>query len=125
MAHCEAGHGVVIAHGNGPQVGMIHQAFDEAEQMPNVPMAEAVAMSQGYIGYHLQQALREELQKRGIDKAVASVVTQTLVDSDDSAFQKPTKPIGQFYKKDEVGRFEKKGMVFVEDSGRVNCSHEN
>ena len=114
----EAGHGVVVAHGNGPQVGMIHQAFDEAEHIPDVPMAEAVAMSQGYIGYHLQQALREELQKRGIDKAVASVVTQTLVDSDDPAFQHPTKPIGQFYTKDEAGRFEKKGMVFVEDSGR-------
>lgn len=114
----EAGHGVVVAHGNGPQVGMIHQAFDEATHLPDVPMAEAVAMSQGYIGYHLQQALREELRRRGIDKAVASVVTQTVVASDDPAFSNPTKPIGQFYTKDEAGRFEKKGLFFVEDAGR-------
>ena len=58
----EAGHGGVVAHWNGPQVWLIRQAFDEVEQMPDVPMAEAVAMSQRYIGYHLQQALREELQ---------------------------------------------------------------
>lgn len=114
----EAGHDVILSHGNGPQVGMIHQVFDEADTQPDVPMAEAVAMSQGYIGYHLQQALREELRRRGIDKAVASVVTQTLVAKDDPAFTHPTKPIGQFYTKDEAGRFEKKGMVFVEDSGR-------
>lgn len=114
----EAGHDVILSHGNGPQVGMIHQVFDEADTQPDVPMAEAVAMSQGYIGYHLQQALREELGQREIDKAVASVVTQTLVAKDDPAFAHPTKPIGQFYTKDEAGRFEKKGMVFVEDSGR-------
>lgn len=114
----EAGHDIILSHGNGPQVGMIHQVFDEADTQPDVPMAEAVAMSQGYIGYHLQQALREELRRRGIDKAVASVVTQTLVAKDDPAFAHPTKPIGQFYTKDEAGRFEKKGMVFVEDSGR-------
>ncbi|TCI48028.1 MULTISPECIES: carbamate kinase [unclassified Exiguobacterium] len=114
----EAGHGVIVAHGNGPQVGMIHQAFDEADQLPDVPMAEAVAMSQGYIGYHLQQALREELRQRNVDKAVASIVTQTVVAADDPAFSNPTKPIGQFYSKDEAGRFEKRGMVFVEDAGR-------
>lgn len=114
----EAGHDVILSHGNGPQVGMIHQVFDEADAQPDVPMAEAVAMSQGYIGYHLQQALREELRRRGIEKAVASVVTQTVVAKDDPAFRHPTKPIGQFYTKDEAGRFEKKGMVFVEDAGR-------
>ncbi|WP_114165853.1 carbamate kinase [Exiguobacterium sp. TNDT2] len=114
----EAGHAVILSHGNGPQVGMIHQVFDETDAQPDVPMAEAVAMSQGYIGYHLQQALREELGRRGIERAVASVVTQTLVAKDDPAFRHPTKPIGQFYTKDEAGRFEKKGMMFVEDSGR-------
>lgn len=114
----EAGHDVILSHGNGPKVGMIHQVFDEADAQPDVPMAEAVAMSQGYIGYHLQQALREELGRRGIERAVASVVTQTLVAKEDPAFRHPTKPIGQFYTKDEAGRFEKKGMVFIEDSGR-------
>lgn len=79
----EAGHDVILSHGNGPQVGMIHQVFDEADAQPDVPMAEAVAMSQGYIGYHLQQALREELGRRGIKRAVASVVTQTLVAKED------------------------------------------
>lgn len=114
----EAGHDVILSHGNGPQVGMIHQVFDEADAQPDVPMVEAVAMSQGYISYHLQQALREELGRRGIERAVASVVTQTLVAKEDPAFQHPTKPIGQFYTKDGAGRFEKKGMVFIEDSGR-------
>lgn len=96
---------------------MIHQVFEEADGQPDVPIVEAVAMSQGYIGYHLQQALREELGRLGIERAVASVVTQTLVAKEDPVFRHPTKPIGQFYSKDEAGSFEKQGMVFVEDSG--------
>ncbi len=119
----EEGHDVIIAHGNGPQVGMINLAFEESKsvnsKIPEVPFAECNAMSQGYIGYHLQNALREEMLTRGLEKSVATVVTQVIVDKNDQAFENPTKPIGSFYSLEEARAIEAaKGYRFVEDSGR-------
>jgi len=113
------GHEVVIAHGNGPQVGMINLAFLESDSTPNMPFPECGAMSQGYIGFHLQNALGNELSRLNIDKTVASVVTQVLVDKDDNAFTEPSKPIGNFYSKEEAFQLEQeKGWDMVEDAGR-------
>ena len=88
----EKGHEVIISHGNGPQVGMIHDAMAKEE----MPLTECTAMSQGYIGYHLQNALKNEVPKRGIEREVLSVVTQVVVDEKDEAFKNPQKPIGRF-----------------------------
>lgn len=117
------GYDVIIGHGNGPQVGMINLAMDYAAngdaKTPYMPFAECGAMSQGYIGYHLQQAIREELKKENIEKEVATIITQVLVDSNDSAFKNPTKPIGMFYNKEKADEIVKeKGFTFVEDAGR-------
>lgn len=119
----EAGHEVILAHGNGPQVGMINLAMAtsamSASKTPEMPFPECGAMSQGYIGYHLQNAIREELLDRGLDIPVATVVTQVIVDSEDLAFKNPTKPIGAFYTKEEADRMiGEKGYTMVEDSGR-------
>ena len=119
----EEGFDVIIGHGNGPQVGMINLAMDFASvngaKTPAMPFPECGAMSQGYIGYHLQQAIKEELNVRKINKEVASIVTQVVVDENDSAFKNPTKPVGMFYNKEESERLaEEKGFTFVEDSGR-------
>lgn len=117
-----AGHKVVISHGNGPQVGAINLGMNfaaEHDQTAAFPFPECGAMSQGYIGYHLQQSLHNELQKRGIDKDVASVVTQVEVDAADPAFQHPTKPVGAFYSEADAHRIEaEKGYTFAEDAGR-------
>ena len=95
------GYKIIVCHGNGPQVGMINLAMSAGaevnEKVPFIPFPECGAMSQGYIGYHLQNAISTELKKRGINKAVASIITQTIVDKNDSAFQNPSKPIGSFY----------------------------
>ena len=93
----EEGHQVVVVHGNGPQVGMINNAMTalthEDEAQPNTPLSVCVAMSQAYIGYDLQNALREELRKRGFMRTpVVTVVTQVRVDPDDPAFDNPSKP---------------------------------
>lgn len=118
----EAGHKVVISHGNGPQVGAINLGMNYAAehgQTAAFPFPECGAMSQGYIGYHLQQSLHNELQRRGITKDVASVVTQVEVDESDAAFQHPTKPVGAFYSKEDADRIvAEKGYTFVEDAGR-------
>ena len=120
----EDGHEVVIAHGNGPQVGMIQAAMAELtrsdpEKYVPCPLSVCVAMSQGYIGYDLQNALKEELLDRGIDVGVATVLTQVIVDADDPAFLHPTKPIGAFMTKEEADQMAKKwGYQMVEDSGR-------
>lgn len=119
----EQGYNIVIGHGNGPQVGMINLAFDYANKSgaktPLMPFPECGAMSQGYIGYHLQQALQEELRFRGIVKEVACVITQVVVDKNDLAFQNPTKPVGMFYSKAEAENIAlEKGFTFIEDSGR-------
>lgn len=117
------GNEVVIAHGNGPQVGMINLAMDVASQSsastPEMPFPECGAMSQGYIGYHLQNAIREELLNRNMNIPVATVVTQVLVDKNDPAFQNPTKPVGSFYSKEESDKLQaEKGFVMKEDAGR-------
>ena len=120
----EEGHEVIISHGNGPQVGMIQAAMTELtrsnpEKYIPCPLSVCVAMSQGYIGYDLQNALREELLDRGIEKGVATVLTQVLVDREDPAFQHPTKPIGSFMTKEEADRMvAERGYDVIEDSGR-------
>lgn len=118
----EEGNQIVVTHGNGPQVGMINLALEAASkteaQTPYIPMSVCVAMSQGYIGYDLQNALREELLDRNIDKPVATIITQTLVDGDDPAFRKPSKPIGAFYSKEEADEMIARGYSMMEDAGR-------
>ena len=95
------GHEIIVSHGNGPQVGMIHLAFDIASQadakVAAMPLQECTAMSQGYIGYHLQKGIHKELRVQKMPWQVASVVTQVVVDKNDPAFRNPTKPIGAFY----------------------------
>jgi carbamate kinase len=115
---------VVIVHGNGPQVGMIQNAMtelyrsDPENQIP-CPLSVCVAMSQGYIGYDLQNALREELLERAIPHPVATVLTQVEVDPDDPAFQNPTKPIGSFMTKEEAEMLiRERDYQVVEDAGR-------
>ncbi len=119
----EEGHEVVISHGNGPQVGMINEAMGEygrknPEHPTFTPLSVCVAMSQAYIGYDLQNALREELLNRGIDKSVATVITQVRVDENDPAFENPTKPIGHYMNEDEIKLAKEKGFKVIEDSGR-------
>ena len=120
----EQGHEVVIAHGNGPQVGMIQNAMTELtrsnpEKYIPCPLSVCVAMSQGYIGYDLQNALREEMLSRGIQKGVATVLTQVEVDANDPAFSKPTKPIGAFMSREEARALVKeRNYTVVEDAGR-------
>ncbi|UTB79674.1 carbamate kinase [Staphylococcus carnosus] len=122
VALIQKGHEVVISHGNGPQVGSINLGLNFAadhEQGPSFPFAECGAMSQAYIGYHLQQSLQNELHDLGIDKPVVTLVTQTLVDKEDEAFSNPTKPIGLFYDEETADKVsEEKNYTFVEDSGR-------
>jgi carbamate kinase len=113
------GHEVVIAHGNGPQVGMINLSFTESSSTPNMPFPECGAMSQGYIGYHMQNAIGNELTRQNINKSIASVVTQVIVNEFDEAFQNPRKPIGSFYTKEEATILsEKMGYTMIEDAGR-------
>ena len=110
---------VAIVHGNGPQVGMINLAFEASKETPNMPFPECGAMSEGYIGYHIQNALYNSLNKKGIHKTVATVVTQVLVDPEDPLFLNPSKPIGSFYSKEEANEIAKtKGYVMKEDAGR-------
>ena len=120
----EEGHEVVVAHGNGPQVGMIQAAMAELtrsdpEKYIPCPLSVCVAMSQGYIGYDLQNALREELLDRGIVRGVSTVLTQVEVDPNDPAFQHPTKPIGSFMSREEAEKMvAERGYDVVEDAGR-------
>ena len=120
----QEGHQVVIAHGNGPQVGMIQKAMAELtrsdpDKYIPCPLSVCVAMSQGYIGYDLQNALREELLDRGIVKGVATVLTQVEVDPADPAFSHPTKPIGAFMTKAEADKLvAERGYDVIEDAGR-------
>lgn len=119
----EEGHEVIISHGNGPQVGMINNAMGaygrmDPEHPAFTPLSVCVAMSQAYIGYDLQNALREELLNRGIEKSVATVITQVRVDEKDPAFLNPTKPIGHFLTKEEAEAAIAQGMQVKEDSGR-------
>jgi carbamate kinase len=118
----EDGHEVVIAHGNGPQVGMINTAMTtlsrEDPTHPMAPMYVCTAMSQGYIGYDLQNSLREELLSRGIRKPVATILTQVEVDPADPAFQHPSKPIGAFMSEAEAEEMRRRGNAVMEDAGR-------
>ena len=118
----EAGHEIIITHGNGPQVGIIYKALaaeDPTTTEDDMPFAECGAMSQGYIGYHLQQAMEAEFAARGMRRKVATIISQTEVDKDDPAFKNPTKPIGSFYTEEEAKRLSKEsGDVYKEDSGR-------
>ncbi|MBM6775638.1 carbamate kinase [Olsenella profusa] len=120
----EQGNEVVVAHGNGPQVGMIQEAMTQLtrsnpEKYIPCPLSVCVAMSQGYIGYDLQNALREEMLDRGIEKGAATVLTQVEVDPDDPAFANPTKPIGAFMTREEADRMiAERGYDVVEDAGR-------
>lgn len=117
------GYEIILSHGNGPQVGMINLAMEYSSQSggetPPIPFPECSAMSQGYIGYHLQQAIGNELKKQKIDKVCSTIITQVVVDKNDEAFKNPTKPIGAFYTQKQAKKIsEKKGYIFSEDSGR-------
>ena len=119
----EAGNQVIIAHGNGPQVGMINLGMSTAAEAgaikSDMPFPECGAMSQGYIGYHLQNSIANELAARGIRKTVGTLVTQVLVDEKGPAFQKPTKPVGAFYDKATADKIAaERGYTMVEDAGR-------
>jgi len=118
-----SGHNLIICHGNGPQVGMINLAFEkgaDAGATPRMPLAECTAMSQGYIGYHLQNEIDSEIERQGGEGIpVITMLTQTIVDANDPAFQNPTKPIGSYYTKEQAKAFmEETGDTYVEDSGR-------
>ncbi|WP_289141059.1 carbamate kinase [uncultured Brevibacillus sp.] len=119
----QEGYNVVVTHGNGPQVGFALQRCEiasEVAQMPLVPLVNCVADTQGGIGYQIQQALTNEFAKRGINKKVASVITQVEVSSEDPNFQNPTKPVGSFFTLEQTEEMQKEhaDWVFIEDSGR-------
>lgn len=118
----EAGYAVAVVHGNGPQVGMINTAFETASKadphFPLLPMSVCVALSQGYIGYDLQNALRKELDARHLRVPVATIITQVVVDPEDTAFVRPTKPIGGFMTQEEAENLAAQGVPMREDAGR-------
>ena len=119
----EKGNKVILTHGNGPQVGQISLAMEYASNgsaaTPPMPFAECGSMSEGYIGYHIEQSIMNELNKRGIDKSIVALITEVLVDKNDGCFKNTTKPIGMFYTKEEASVIEsEKGYIFKEDAGR-------
>lgn len=113
---------IVVTHGNGPQVGMIQSAMDHYmslnKRFKHVPLPSSVAMSQGYIGIDLQNAIKYELAKRNLDIKVSTILSQVEVDPADEAFKNPTKPIGRFMTEEEAKKQMEKGVPVVEDSGR-------
>lgn len=119
----EEGNEIIVTHGNGPQVGQIISTYETAALSDKskrvMPLPECGAMSQGYIGYHLQQAIKKELIKREIDKQVATIITQVVVDKNDSGFKNPTKPIGSFFTKEQAEKImSETGYLMKEDAGR-------
>lgn len=116
------GHEIIIGHGNGPQVGIINLAFEDSyqnEDIPYMPFPECTAMSQGYIGYHLQKGLRDVLEEEGLEKKIVTIITQVVVDRNDQSFKNPTKPVGPFYSKKMAERLmEESGEKYIEDAGR-------
>ncbi|MDR0447450.1 MAG: carbamate kinase [Treponema sp.] len=119
----EAGNQVIISHGNGPQVGYIRLAFEQGHKngtTPFMPFPECTAMSQGYIGYHLQQSIDEELVVRGYDDVpVVAMLTQVVVDDKDPAFQNPSKPVGGYFDESTANELmQTTGEKYVDDSGR-------
>lgn len=113
---------IIISHGNGPQVGIINLAFEDSyenEDIPYMPLPECTAMSQGYIGYHLEKGLREILKKENLKRKVATIITEVVVDKNDPSFKIPTKPIGPFYSKRMADKLSSlSGEKYVEDAGR-------
>lgn len=118
----QEGYSLIVTHGNGPQVGMIQDAMDslraENKNYKKVPLPTCVAMSQGYIGIDLQNAIKYELFKREIDGKVSTILSQVEVDENDEAFENPTKPIGGFLTKEEALELEETGVHCMEDAGR-------
>ena len=113
------GHEVAIVHGNGPQVVMINLAFETSKETPNMPFPECGAMSEGYIGYHIQNALYNSFRENNINKSVVTLISQVLVDPQDPLFLHPSKPIGSFYTKEQAEQISKeKGYIMKEDAGR-------
>ena len=116
------GHQIIIGHGNGPQVGVINLAFEDSyanEDIPYMPFPECTAMSQGYIGYHLQKGLRDVLEEEGLEKKIVTIVTQVVVDKLDPSFKNPTKPVGPFYSKRMAEKLmAESGEKYIEDAGR-------
>ena len=119
-----SGYEIIITHGNGPQVGMVNLAFEEMsktnEKIPKLALPECTAMSQGYIGFHLQNGIEQELKKRGSRQKAVTLITQVEVDKNDPAFETPTKPIGGYYTKEQIEKIKKNNpsFTYVEDSGR-------
>ncbi len=118
----EQGLDIIVTHGNGPQVGMIQNAMDNLavtnENYKQIPLPTSVAMSQGYIGIDLQNAIKYELYERQIDGKVSTILSQVEVDKEDPAFLNPSKPIGRFLTKEEAEKMEAKGIHCMEDAGR-------
>lgn len=118
----QQGLSIIVTHGNGPQVGLIQTAMDHLtlvqEGMKQVPLPTSVAMSQGYIGIDLQNAIKYEFHRRGMDRKVSTILSQVEVSKDDEAFQNPAKPIGRFLTKEEAEKNEAKGIRCMEDAGR-------
>ena len=117
----QQGYDLIITHGNGPQVGMIQSAMNEyaaAHSEAEVPLSTSVAMSQGYIGFDLQNAIKDELYLRGIDHKVSTIISQVEVDPADPAFQNPSKPIGTFMTEEEAEEMRRRGNCVMEDAGR-------
>ena len=117
------GNKIIVCHGNGPQVGMIQNSLSEAFKNKVInevmPLSECVAMSQGYIGFDIENAIKNEFSKRNLDNNVVSIITQTIVDGNDKAFSNPTKPIGSFMTKDEANKMAKENnWNIMEDAGR-------
>ena len=110
------GNEVVIVHGNGPQVGMINLAFTESTSAPDMPFPECGAMSQGYIGFHIQNAIYNELKKQNIQRNVVTLVSQVLVDKDDPLFKNPTKPVGAFYSEEEAKKIIEEAGITLSDT---------
>ncbi len=120
----ESGYDVIVSHGNGPQVGMISLAFDNYDKQQktkiNLPLSLAAAMSQGYIGIHLKNAINNEFLKRNLPRKAYAIISQTLIDQNDKSFENPSKPIGLFYTKEESIQIQKENPSWLlkEDSGR-------
>lgn len=117
------GHKVIVGHGNGPQVGMISSAFEEAtkvnSKIPSMPLALSGSMSQGYIGLHLEQAIKNELLSRKIKRDVVTIITQSIIDKKDSSLSHPTKPIGSFFTEAKAKKLaSENGWSVGEDAGR-------
>ena len=122
VALIKNGDEIVISHGNGPQVGIINLAFEDSyenKDIPYMPFPECTAMSQGYIGYHLQKGLRDLLEDEGLEKRIVTLVTQVVVDKNDPSFKNPSKPVGPFYSEKTAKQLmEQTGETYVEDAGR-------